>query len=144
MAAGNQKLWRSVCEVIGRPELFADPRFASTALRAQNQSVLCDLLEQAFANQTVAGLIEAFTAAGVPCGPVNSYASALTDPQVEYMGWVREIELPGGARVKSFGSPIMMSGQSADIRRGPPALGEHTEEVFREIGHVNQREVTCL
>jgi crotonobetainyl-CoA:carnitine CoA-transferase CaiB-like acyl-CoA transferase len=144
MAAGNQKLWRSVCAVIGRPELFADPRFASTALRAQNQSALCELLEENFADQTVAGLIEAFTAAGVPCGPVNSYANALADPQVEHMGWVREVDLPGGARVKTFGSPIMMSGQGADIRCGPPALGEHTEEVLREIGHIKQGEVACL
>jgi crotonobetainyl-CoA:carnitine CoA-transferase CaiB-like acyl-CoA transferase len=144
MAAGNQKLWRSVCEVIGRPELFADPRFATTALRAQNQSALCVLLEEIFADQTVAALIDAFTAVGVPCGPVNSYADALADPQVEHMGWVREVDLPGGARVKTFGSPIMMSGQGADIRRGPPALGEHTEEVLREIGHLKQGEVACL
>jgi crotonobetainyl-CoA:carnitine CoA-transferase CaiB-like acyl-CoA transferase len=144
MAAGNQKLWCSVCEVVSRPELFADPRFASTAFRAQNQSALCDLLQEIFADQSVAALIEAFTAVGVPCGPVNSYANALADPQVEYMGWVREVDLPEGTRVKTFGSPIMMSGQSADIRRGPPALGEHTEEVLREIGHIKQGEVACL
>jgi formyl-CoA transferase len=60
------------------------------------------------------------------------------------MGWVREVDLPGGTRVKTFGSPIMMSGQGADIRRGPPTLGEHTEEVLREIGHIKQGEVACL
>jgi crotonobetainyl-CoA:carnitine CoA-transferase CaiB-like acyl-CoA transferase len=134
MAAGNQKLWRAVCGVIDRPELFDDPRFASTALRAQNQVALCALLEEIFASRSVNSLIEAFTAVGVPCGPVASYADALADPQVVHMGWVRDIDLPGGERVKTFGSPIMMSGRSPEIQRGPPALGEHTDEVLREIG----------
>jgi crotonobetainyl-CoA:carnitine CoA-transferase CaiB-like acyl-CoA transferase len=136
MAAGNQKLWRAVCGVIDRPELFDDPRFASTALRAQNQVALCALLEEIFASRSVNSLIEAFTAVGVPCGPVASYADALADPQVVHMGWVRDIDLPGGERVKTFGSPIMMSGRSPEIQRGPPALGEHTDEVLREIGFV--------
>ena len=135
MAAGNQKLWRSVCEVIDRSNLFDDPRFATTALRAQNQAALCELLEEIFTDRSVASLIEAFTDVGVPCGPVNSYANALTDPQVQHMGWVRDVDLPSGERVRSFGSPIMMSGKSAEIRRGPPALGEHTGEVLREIGY---------
>src|SRR3984893_10410835 len=69
MAAGNQKLWRSVCEVIDRPNLFDDPRFATTALRAKNQAELCELLEEIFADRSVAALIDAFTAVGVPCGP---------------------------------------------------------------------------
>jgi crotonobetainyl-CoA:carnitine CoA-transferase CaiB-like acyl-CoA transferase len=136
MAAGNQRLWRSVCEVIDRSDLFDDPRFASTALRAVNQSALCDLLENIFARHSIAFLIEAFTAAGVPCGPVNSYTNALADPQVKSMGWIRDVQLPGGERVTTFGSPIMMSSCGQEIRRGPPALGEHSEEVFREIGYV--------
>jgi crotonobetainyl-CoA:carnitine CoA-transferase CaiB-like acyl-CoA transferase len=63
-------------------------------MRAQKQSALCELLEENFADQSVAAL-DAFTVVGVPCDPVNSYANALADPQVEHMGWSAKSTSPG-------------------------------------------------
>jgi crotonobetainyl-CoA:carnitine CoA-transferase CaiB-like acyl-CoA transferase len=131
MAAGNDDLYRRACEGIGRPELAADPRFATTALRARNQIELRDILESVFARHTAEECLGIMRRQGVPCAPINRYSEALADPQVEHYGWVQPLELANGARTRTFGSPL---GPGAPIRRRPPALGEHTAEVLREIG----------
>jgi crotonobetainyl-CoA:carnitine CoA-transferase CaiB-like acyl-CoA transferase len=130
MAAGNNSLWKSVCEVTGLQQLFADERFATTTLRAKNQAALKEILEREFAKHTAEDLIARFRAAGVPCAPINTYSKALADPQVAHMQWIREITLPGGARARTFASPLRFSGKGFPIRRDPPALGEHNDEVF--------------
>ncbi len=129
IAAGNQGLWLKVVEAVGMPELAGDPRFGSTRERAANQVALRELLEARFAAKEVAHWLRIFEAAGVPHAPINDYASALADPQVAHMGWVREMRLPGGTVTKTFASPIMLDGQASAIDRAPPALGEHTLEI---------------
>ena len=132
MAAGNDGLWKAAAAAAGAPQLAGDPRFASTALRAKHQSELKALLEAEFAKHTAAEMIAKFRAAGVPCAPINTYSSALDDPQVAHMQWVREIRLPSGAKTRTFASPLRFTGRGFPIRRDPPALGEHNDEVFGE------------
>lgn len=138
MAAGNDKLWRSACAAIDRADLTSDARFASTALRAQHQAALKDLLEAEFSNHDCATLLERFAARGVPCTPINTYSQVLADPQVEHMGWVQQITLPGGARTRTFASPLRICGEGLPITRNPPALGEHTAEVLAELERSRQ------
>ena len=130
MAAGNDGLWKSACEAIGLAGLAADPRFGSTTLRAKNQAELKAILEAEFAKHDAEDLLGKFRAAGVPCAPINTYSKALDDEQVRHMDWVREITLPGGARTRTFASPLRFTGKGFDIYRDPPALGEHDDEVF--------------
>ena len=133
MAAGNDNLWRIACEQIGRTDLLQDPRFASTSLRAANQVALKEILEAEFASRSCAELISRFAGAGVPCTPINSYSQALADVQVQAMGWVQDITLPGGGQTRTFASPLRLSGQGLPITRTPPALGAHNDEVFGEL-----------
>lgn len=130
IAAGNDRLWQSVTEVVSRPDLLADGRFATTQSRAANQAALKDLLEAEFAKQGVDHWLAAFERAGVPHGRINSYSQILADPQVRHMGWVEEMELPSGVRTTTFGSPVRISGTDLSKRRDPPALGADTELVF--------------
>ena len=134
MAAGNDGLFRAACEVAGKPELVADPRFASTTLRARHQAELKEILEAEFAKHDARGLIERFQAAGVPCSPINTYSEVLADPQVAHMGWIQPIKLPSGHETRTFGSPLRFSGAGFPIRRDPPALGQHNDEVFGAEG----------
>ena len=130
IAAGNNKLWESVTEVVGRPDLLADARFATTQLRAANQVALKDLLEVEFAKKGVDHWLAAFEKAGVPQGRINTYNQILADPQVQHMGWIEEMELPSGVKTRTFGSPVRISGTDLAKRRDPPALGADTESVF--------------
>src|SRR5688572_1033138 len=130
IAAGNDALWRSACEAAGVPHLVEDPRFTSPPLREKNQAVLKEILEAEFARHTAEELLGRFRAAGVPCSPINTYSRALADEQVRHMGWVHDVTLPGGARTKTFASPLRFSGKGFPIYRDPPALGEHNAEIL--------------
>ena len=130
MAAGNNALWQAVCEVVDLPGLATDPDYESTTLRAQNQVALRERLETVFMTEEAAVWLERFRAKGVPCAPINSYSEVLVDEQVKHMSWVQPIDLPNGVQTQTFASPVRFDGEGAPIRRRPPALGEHNEEVF--------------
>lgn len=133
MAAGNNSLWQSVCQVMGRPGLTEDPRFTSPTLRAANQDALREIAEEIFATEEAETWLAAFRDAGVPCAPINTYSDVLKDPQVEHMDWVQSLELPNGIETKTFASPIRFSGRTSAITRRPPALGEHNEEILSRV-----------
>lgn len=134
IAAGNQRLWCVVCQVVGLPELEEDARFANTGLRAANQEELKQILEERFTQKPVDHWIEAFRQAGVPNARINDYAAALSDPQVAHMEWVRPLRLPNGEVTKTFASPLRLDGRGLPIRSNPPALGEHSEEIRTALG----------
>ena len=135
LAAGTNKLWEAACAGIARDDLTQDPRFATPTLRAQHQNELRDLLEQTFANYDCAQLLQLFRERGVPCAPINTYSQILADPQVEHMQWVESITLPGNNAVasKTVVSPQRVSGERLGVYRNPPALGQHTHEITKEL-----------
>lgn len=131
IAAGNDKLWRSVCEVADVNELLVNPLFATPTARAANQVALKGLLEQKFMQDTAARWLERFQRAGVPSAPINSYADALADRQAEHLGLVQPQELPGGQRTRTVGCPVRVDGNAVAVDTRPPALGEHTDSLRR-------------
>jgi crotonobetainyl-CoA:carnitine CoA-transferase CaiB-like acyl-CoA transferase len=130
VAAGNDKLWASVCQIVDRAGLVSDPRFATVRNRAQNQTALAEILGAIFATRAAAEWLGAFEGAGVPCSLINSYSEALSDPQVEASGWVQPLELPGGATTRTFASPLAFDGKRAPIRARPPLLDENRSEIL--------------
>ena len=134
LAAGTNKLWEAACEAIGRPDLTEDERFASPSSRATHQDALRELLEAEFVKYDASDLLERMNARGVPCAPLYNYSQVLADPQVAHMQWVENMTLPNGVSTRTVISPQQVSGQRLGLRRAPPALGEHTREVLREIG----------
>ena len=118
-----------VVQAVELPELAHDPRFATTRERAANQVALKDILETRFRTASASHWLAVFAAAGVPHAPINDYAAALADPQVEHMSWVQSLTLPNGIVTRTFGTPVRIDGAAAPIGSPPPALGQHTAEI---------------
>ncbi|MFZ9070770.1 MAG: CaiB/BaiF CoA transferase family protein [Burkholderiaceae bacterium] len=127
IAAGNNKLWASVCEVVDLPALLADDRFATTTLRAQNQTALKGLLEEQFAKRNAADWVKAFQDAGVPCSPIQKYSQALQDPQAIHLQLVNPQQLPGH-QTKTVGCPVWLSGQPVAVDTSVETLGQSNDQ----------------
>jgi len=107
--------------------------FLTTSDRAANQEELKPLLEQRFVEDTAEEWLARFSAAGVPCAPINTYPEALADPQVEAQGWVQRTALPSGVEISTFGPPVSMSDREFTIRSGPPGLDGDRDAILAEL-----------
>jgi crotonobetainyl-CoA:carnitine CoA-transferase CaiB-like acyl-CoA transferase len=132
VACPKEKFFARMAKAIDAPELAADPRFADFDARRRNEAELLPLLEAAFARRTSAEWLERLTAAGVPCGPVNSVAEALTDPQTTARDMVIETEHPRFGTVRQVASPVKVGPARTDHRRAP-RLGEDGDAVLRDL-----------
>jgi crotonobetainyl-CoA:carnitine CoA-transferase CaiB-like acyl-CoA transferase len=129
LAGGNDRLFRRTCEVIGHPEWADDERFATNDARVRNRDVLVQMLRDAFSARTAAEWLAALEGAAVPCSPVRDLHDVFAS--AEGLALVREVDDPGrGTVLRLVASPIRFDGVSTSIRRPPPTLGEHTDEVL--------------
>lgn len=134
MGANNQKLWQTLCAVIERPDLLEDPRFATIALRLAHREALAEALEQTFRQRPGEHWVQGLLAAGIPAGPILGYPEAFASEQAQARGMRMEIEHPVEGVVPNIGFPVKLSGTPQRVRRHPPLLGEHTDELLAELG----------
>ena len=134
VAALNARQWERLCTVIGRTELISDARFASNGDRMINLHALVDELERTLVSATTAHWVERMLAAGVPAGAILDYKQVFADPHTRARNMVEEIEHPVEGRIRTLGFPVKLRETPARVRRAPPQLGEHTQEVLRELG----------
>ena len=134
LADGNDGQFAKFCEVAGRPELAADPRFARNADRVRHRAVLVPLLEEIVRARPKQQWLSALEAAKVPCGAINDLAEVFADPQVQARGMTVPMPHPLADTLRVVASPMKLSGTPVQYRRAPPLLGEHTDEVLAEFG----------
>jgi len=132
--AANQKLWTALCGVLERADLLEDPRFATNTERLRNRDALVAELEPTLATRTADAWIEALLAAGVPAAPILGYDEALVSEQAQARNMVMEMEHPVEGTIRQLGFPVKLHGTPQQLRRAPPLLGQHTEEIMREAG----------
>jgi len=133
VAVGNDGQFARLCAVIGRPDLRDDPRCATNPARVEHRAWLIPLLQAVFARRPAAEWVDRLLAAGIPAGPINTIPAALGDPHVAARGLVHEIDLQAGEVLRLIGPPVRMAPDAAEVRTPPPRLGEHTDEVLRDV-----------
>jgi len=133
VATGNDSQYRAYCKAIGAPELAEDPRFRDNRGRVTHRDALIALLVDIMKTGKRDDWIARLEAVGVPCGPINDISQAFAHPQAQARGLRREIPHPLGGTAPTTASPLRMSGSPVQYRRAPPLLGQHTEEILREV-----------
>ncbi len=128
----KEKFWPALCEAMGRPDLAADPKWATFADRLRNRDCLTKVLDEILSTRTTAAWLKSF-AGRVPAAPVNDIAAALDNPFARSTGQVMSYEAPDGTSITATGPAIRMAGEPP-IARGAPALAADLEAVLAEIG----------
>lgn len=133
VAAGNESLWRKVCEVIGRPEFLSDPLLKDNAVRAANAEHLEKVLTAAFRARPAEFWLARLEEAGVPSAPIRSIADVVGDDELAARGMLHRMYAgEEGSGFLTAGSPIRLDGVSPSLSTRAPELGEHTQAVLRD------------
>ena len=138
VGCAKEKFWRRLTQVIGRPELADDPRYATFAARGEHRDELIALLEDIFVTRTVVGWLEPLEAVGVPCAPVQDVSQALTDPHTLARGLLIE-----HGSVRGVASPVRVGDEPPEYRRAPHR-GEHGTELMRDLLGYDDRRIAAL
>ena len=144
IAAANQKLWENFAKALDREEWLEDPRFASNPLRVEHRDVLVPLVAERMLEKTCDEWMEHLVETSVPCGPVNNMERLFSDPQMIHRKMIAEVPHPTIGNLKLCGIPIKYSATPGTIRRHPPLVGEHTEEILSELLGYNPEGIDAL
>ena len=135
LGVANDSLWATFCRVAEAPELVSDPRFSSNAKRVANRAVTVSAVSELLARRTRAEWLGLLDAAGIPCSPVHTLGELATHPHTLASGMLIDYPSASGQPLKGVAMPLRVDGARLAMNAAPPALGEHTEAVLREVGY---------
>src|SRR5262245_38568061 len=130
----NDKQWKAFFGAIGRPEMAADPLFATHEVRSKNYDTAYAFVAEELKRRTTDEWLAAFEKADIPVQRMNSLEDIVADPHLEAIGYLQPVDHPSEGKIKALAVPSEWSESKPGYRRQPPRLGEHTREVLREAG----------
>jgi crotonobetainyl-CoA:carnitine CoA-transferase CaiB-like acyl-CoA transferase len=129
--------WRGFCAAFDRPDLLADPRFASNAARVENRPALREIVTAIASEHDIAGLAQMMEDAGIPFSPVNRPSDLFDDSQAQ--AHALPTRMPTGTTVGLPPLPIAFDDESLGLRLQPPQAGEHTDAILGGLGYSPDR-----
>lgn len=144
VAVGNDDQFARLSHLLGHPEWESDPRFTRNRDRVINRDLVDSMIADVIRTRPRADWIVALDEAGIPSGPINTVAEALASRQTRGREMVTEIEHPAIGMMRMLGLPISQEGTPATVRRHPPTLGEHTDEILGEYLGMSPDEIQEL
>lgn len=144
VAVGNDSQYRKFIAAGGRPELGDDPRFATNPMRVRHRDILIPMVAEMVKTKTKQEWIALLEANGVPCGPINNLDEVFVNPQVDARGMRIDLPHPSGGKVKLVGSPMKLRGTPPQYDMPPPLLGQHTDEVLRDMLGQSPAQIAAL
>ena len=144
VAVGNDAQFAKFSALLGKPEWATDPRYAKNPERVANRDALDAAVSAALREASAEDWIAKLSASGIPCGRINSVAQALSDPHTAARDMVRTVQHPTAGEVRMPGIPFRFSDTPASVRRAPPTLGQHTEQVLRDVLQLSEKRVDEL
>ncbi|HJQ61586.1 MAG TPA: CoA transferase [Burkholderiales bacterium] len=144
VAVGNDQQFVKFAAALGKSGWASDPRYAKNPDRVANRESLDPMIAEVLAGDGAEGWLAKLAAAGIPCGRINSVAQALNDPHTAAREMVRAVKHPTAGDLKMLGIPFRFSATPASVRRPPPTLGQHTEQVLREELGLSAERIAAL
>jgi len=135
LAVGNDGQFAALCKVIGRDDWAQDARYAKNRARVDNRDALLKALGDTFKTQDRAHWVAKLDDAGVPCGPINTVADLLADPQIAARQMLLDLPHPQSGKVPLVASPMRFREAPIAYERAPPLLGQHADEILAELGY---------
>jgi crotonobetainyl-CoA:carnitine CoA-transferase CaiB-like acyl-CoA transferase len=139
-----EKFWHGFCKVLGLDELIDDPRFDDNDKRRQYREELIPILEDVFRTRPGDEWLRLLSEAGVPCSPINTLDRVFSEPQLAARDMVVETDHPAAGALRSIGNPVKASPSAEQSRAPAPLLGQHTEEILKDVLGYSRERISSL
>jgi crotonobetainyl-CoA:carnitine CoA-transferase CaiB-like acyl-CoA transferase len=144
VAVGNDKQFVHLCHVLGRPDMALDERFTTTSLRVQHKQVLLPIIASILSQHSIDHWMPLLRKAVVPSAPIYDFKQVFEDPQIKHRELVKTVEHPLSGSMSVVGNPLNFSETPVEYKRAPPLLGQHTDEILREVLGMDAPEIARL